>query len=794
MNESARADAGRPAAPQPYLRRPRLHARLDEGVTRPVTVLRAGPGWGKTTLAAAWAAEQPDPGRVAWLTVRHRHAAGAAFRSAVAAVTGADRHEPVLDRISAPLVLVLDDVHLLDGAPARQALAALVAHPPVGLRLVLLCRGEPPLPRADAHTIGMDELAFDDAEAADLVALFGGGDPTAGEGWPLGLRLAAESDSSGALDDYLWREVVAVQPPAVRRFLLRTSIVSRFTPALAEELTGTLDSASVLDRLARDTGLVSGDGHFRYHRQLRAMLARRLEVEAPDQAVRLHGVAARWYAAQFAVPEALAHAGDAGDWVHLGRLVAELAVTRIVSAERRMVVDAVQRIPPEFLPTTAELSLCAALVMFFTGDFAAIPSWIERSRAMLADRDPADRLPVDAALSLLEIGTVHRVRGDMAKLVTAATEVLGRLATADSDHLPQLPQLSAVAVNNKGVGLLWTGRLDQAEECLRSALRAARTTGLELIELNASGHLALIAYFRGDLGTAERYAGAARQLAERLGLSTTAQAAAGQLTLALIEVERDRVAEARAHLRQILHIEAHPPEAAIVMMSSVVIVHLLLDAGEAVAARPFPRQARREHVYAQDAPFLQRWMDLLESEIDLALDAPATVVARYRERPAPMPAEQVMLGRALVATGDSSGEQLLTAAADGPDRIAAVQACVSLALLADDRGQKSRAAAAVARAVALAEPDGIRRPFRRLRPTGLDPVPGHRPPELSPPLTERETEVLRFLPSVLTAQEIAENLGVSITTIKAHLRSIYRKLGASRRREAVDIARRLDLL
>jgi LuxR family maltose regulon positive regulatory protein len=62
------------------------------------------------------------------------------------------------------------------------------------------------------------------------------------------------------------------------------------------------------------------------------------------------------------------------------------------------------------------------------------------------------------------------------------------------------------------------------------------------------------------------------------------------------------------------------------------------------------------------------------------------------------------------------------------------------------------------------------------------------------PLSERELEVLQYLPTMLTAGEIAENLTISVNTVKAHMRSIYRKLGAGRRREAVVAARQLGLL
>jgi LuxR family transcriptional regulator, maltose regulon positive regulatory protein len=61
-------------------------------------------------------------------------------------------------------------------------------------------------------------------------------------------------------------------------------------------------------------------------------------------------------------------------------------------------------------------------------------------------------------------------------------------------------------------------------------------------------------------------------------------------------------------------------------------------------------------------------------------------------------------------------------------------------------------------------------------------------------LSEREAEVLQYLPTMLTAGEIAAELGVSVNTVKAHLRSIYRKLDAARRREAVLRAHEFGLL
>jgi LuxR family maltose regulon positive regulatory protein len=62
------------------------------------------------------------------------------------------------------------------------------------------------------------------------------------------------------------------------------------------------------------------------------------------------------------------------------------------------------------------------------------------------------------------------------------------------------------------------------------------------------------------------------------------------------------------------------------------------------------------------------------------------------------------------------------------------------------------------------------------------------------PLSEREQVVLSYLPSWVSSSEIAAELYISLNTLKSHLRSIYRKLGASSRREAVVQARSRGLL
>ena len=83
--------------------------------------------------------------------------------------------------------------------------------------------------------------------------------------------------------------------------------------------------------------------------------------------------------------------------------------------------------------------------------------------------------------------------------------------------------------------------------------------------------------------------------------------------------------------------------------------------------------------------------------------------------------------------------------------------------------------------------------FERVRRAAAD-VAGRTPTvriDLVEPLTDREWDVIRYLPSRLTVREIAAELYVSVNTLKSHMKAVYRKLGVSSRQEAAGVARTL---
>jgi len=817
MSEPASAPGWVPTVP-----RPRLFALLDDGARRPVTLVQAGPGWGKTTLAASWMGSRP--GAYAWVTLTPRQREVRALRTAVGGVlepAGVVIVDGCAQDAPGPVTLVLDDLQALDGSPAAADLAAFVECRPDWLRFLLISRTEPALPlhrlraAGELTEIGAADLAFT-AEEVPGDAL------ERTEGWPLGMRLAAEArHPEEATRDYLLREVVDAQPPAVRRFLLRTCFPDLISADLATALTGETHGRQILEHLRRSTGFVchSADDSrwFRYHHQLRDALREQFEVEDPEATAALHGLIARWYAQEPMAAEALRHARLAGDWAYVGRLVAEQGIAMIMSSRRHELYDTIRRIPARLLPTTAELSLCAAVLMYANGNQPALRERLARSRRQLAGRAPEQRLAIEASLAAFEAAAVVRVSGDMPALVAATTGVLELLRPARLDQLPSLLELRAFALANKGVGLLWTGTLDQADQFLWAGLSAARASGVQLVEINAQGYLGLLAYLQGSLGEAQEHAAAAAGMARQIRMESAPQAAMAHLVVALVEIERNRSAEAQTAMRRALHSEMNPYEAMTAMLAMLVRVQLLLAGDDPAAARALLETARDQRPPTLIAPRLDRMLRVTESELALALHEPLRVIALFRTaEPDLRPAEQVCLGRAYLALGEyAAAEELLSRAGNSPDMVAAVTAWIALALLAEAQGHVSRSVDAMSRAGTLARRNGIRRPFRRFDPARIAALAGRQrwleeddntgpfgfetpahpgAAALTEPLSERERDVLRFLPTVLTANEIAASLGISVNTVKAHMRAIYRKLGATRRREAVVRARQQGLL
>lgn len=392
-----------PTVPGTFVRRDRLVEQLTDGARSPLTLVNGPAGAGKTLLVADWITAC-EPGSVAWLTVESQDSAPGVFWSYVLhafrrhgvalpesigspALPGEVDHS-LLARLAAWLneqdsrvVLVLDEFDRVAGSAAvADELQFVLRHAGDGLRLVIISRTEPLLPlyryRAAGELVDIraDDLAFRAEETATLIDRHGLPLPAEAartltertEGWAAGLRLcvlAAQraDDPEGFLKDFeaghstvadfLLGEVLRAHPAETQDLLLRTSILEKTHPDLANALTGRDDAEPVLEELQRTNAFVEPLGHswYRLHSLFAEILRVHLRVRHPGLEPELHRTAAEWLSRAGLLDEALRHAADAGDWELASvELVDHLAIGRLLtglSAER--LDDLFARMTPE---------------------------------------------------------------------------------------------------------------------------------------------------------------------------------------------------------------------------------------------------------------------------------------------------------------------------------------------------------------------------------------------------------------------------------------------------------------
>ena len=275
-----------PVAPD-ILVRARLVDLLNEGRGRPLTLVSAPAGYGKSTLASRWVAVCEFPS--AWVALDTDDGDLRTFLSYVVAAIqtafpeaggrtrpalAAPRLPPVsalarfllndLDEIGEPFILVLDDYHRVTGTAVHDLLSELLAHPPDGMHLVLVTRRDPPLPistlraRGQVTEVRVADLRFTSDETAAFLGqvLRTTVDTNTAavleektEGWVTGLRLAAMSLQNREdlghmarglrgdfhyIADYLVTEVVSRQTPAIASYMMEASLFDRFCASLCD--------------------------------------------------------------------------------------------------------------------------------------------------------------------------------------------------------------------------------------------------------------------------------------------------------------------------------------------------------------------------------------------------------------------------------------------------------------------------------------------------------------------------------------------------------------------------------
>jgi LuxR family maltose regulon positive regulatory protein len=876
-----------PRAPKAAVLRPRLLDALDAGVQGPITLVAAPAGAGKSALLSSWIAEGRAPGPVAWLSLDTddadrrrfwravlRALAQATSDDAVSALDVSPR-EPMrtelvlpalvdaLDGREEPVVLVLDDFHQVIDT-VNDDLERLARFPPPALRLVIITRADP--------SIGLGRLRLEgsltEVRAADLAftldeagALFEAvGIPLAPEalatlwrrteGWAAALRLAAVSlqhrpdpgdfiehfaGTDATISDYLVSEVLARQPPDLRDFLLRTSVVDTLSADLADALTGTSDAQRMLARLEHGGVLTTpldehGTWH-RYHPLFAELLRAELRAQLPEETPQLHRRAASWLAAHDDDAAALRHAAAAGAW----DLAAELTTTRwfhmMIDGEMGALRPILETMPRELVEASPELALAFGGALLARGEHAAAQRYLQRAEegeALVAPERRAEFAASRAAMGLYE----GRMRGDPIGALERARTLLERDAVLEDGALAT--GVRSFVLAQLGIVELWTGDLDSATAHLEGAHAAAVDEQMDWTALAAGAHLAAARVFRGEIPRAVRHAGEAIALAERRGWSRAGPAGVAYTVQAAVALQRGRRDDAAAYVDRASEAIDHARDRPLRAAHGLNRALLLTDAGESEAALDVLQAAREQ---LGDWPLLAPLGNMMLAQEGLLRaavgerEAARALLARAESEAATSGAVANAIARLRLLDGDPAEARTVLAPhlttrdgapRDGVPLSVRAESWLLDALALDALADHDEAAQALERALDIAEPAGllrliethgaIVRPLlrRHLRHDTAHPamvgealdsierrgarqsrMPGVL---LAEPLSDREQAILRYLPTMMSNQEIAGELFVSVNTVKTHLKAIYRKLDATGRREAVERGRALGLM
>lgn len=750
-----------------------------------------------------------------------------------------------LARLPGPMTLIVDDAHLLTDPLVLAGFEYLLQHAPPGFAVVVCARFEPPvrwhgLPLAARLTrIGADELAFSPAQVRELCGQHGChlDDRAAAElarltgGWPAlvriaalhfvahpgepGVALAAFAHPAPAVSDFLRTELIGPLPPPLRQFLLYTAIPESFTPALAEALAGP-GARHLLRELERvnfplSRQLDEGESQLTHHPLVHAHLRDEIRYATPG------------LARELALRTAAFHDRAGRPLAALPHLLTEPSVEPIADfLRRRGIVLVLDGAGPALFDAITELRPALNDDPFV---------WLLRAVDALAHGDRA------GAVTCLELA--HNGSGTTTSVAPAAWLAPLRQAVAVDTALvretadqPDPPQVEAVghagvdgylATQLATAQVLYGNRIEGSRQ-LRRGLLLATGANQPRLALRSLTRLAATAGLDDAVTQMRERAGRALVLAADHTLapsSDTAHALALSLYGAFLQGDSWDAAQAAT-----LSVTREQPDGSTIPVAgwSADVVGRLLgfhtgtDRHDAAAGLRHSMMALLE----QGGPLPVAAEGLLPHVVRVLLEVrePRTAQLLIEHAGAVIGAtpriELCRATSALAENGRAAAQQLFAPVLEQSEALPPIDRATLWLLYAvrsDTGDRRHRVRRGLDNALAAATPQQLMRPFLEV-PGSIALLDDHagsfgdheafvervrhhtqaRRPAVENLLTAAEMTVLRHLPSGRTAEQIATALGVSVNTVKTHMRGVYAKFGVHSRPAALERARRDGIL
>jgi LuxR family maltose regulon positive regulatory protein len=728
-----------------------------------------------------------------------------------------------MEQVGRDIILLLDDYHVIEDQAIHEAMLFLLDHLPANVHLVLSTRTDPELPlsrfrvRGQMIEIRSSDLHFTREEATSFLVQSVGlplSEEDAAtlhqrtEGWIAGLQLAALSlrkrqDLSGFVKefagshryllDYVQQDILTRLPVPLQDFLLQTSIVTSMNAAVCQAVTARPtreECQQMLEEVERANLFVMPLDEqrqwYRFHDLFREALRARLQASQPELLPLLHIRAASFYEAAGELREASAHALAAPDYSLAASLMEQAAPQFWLSGEARTVHTWVFSLPDAILRAHLRLALGAALRFVNSVNLGNETLYVGMQIQMeqtFTRMDEILRRKRELSLSDAEVALIQR----RLRLLRALIEARAVVKRGDSErlrHLAQeteaLPADSEVSWNMIPLSFtFWLHVMFEGEAAsLISRLQIAKQVIIEaadrLMTIRVMSWLTRAYTYAAQLHLARQEALSALALVEQIGGRTPIE---GFLyySLLIVSYTQNRLEEASDWLKLMLRSAQDWQQVELLVMGELFSARLALARGDLEAAH----QA------------LHRLEALIEQE-GYATHAPWVITLRV----------QLWLAEAnLAQASEWAAQTTFSPETWDPLHRWEVLMLVRVSLAQQQRGQSEQAVRVATRLAQMTRSEGHARvyldvgePIIKQAREVFHPHHAEAPRGSVSPLSLQEQRVLRRLCAGQTYAEMAEALVVSPNTIKTQVSSIYRKLGVSRRAEAIALAARLRLL
>ncbi len=663
--------------------------------------------------------------------------------------------------------------------------------------------------------------------------------------------IASFSGSHRFLVDYLMDEVVNRQRPEVQSFLLSTSILERLCAPLCDALPDATPHSEAILKLLEQANLfvvaLDDQGNwFRYHHLFRDFLQTRLNKTQPERINRLHRAACEWLAAHAYLREAASHAFQTRDWEYAAAFVEQHSFDLIIHSDISTMYEWGAAFPEGVMQTRPLLSLqqCLALAYSFRRkNRLRIETRLQQVDQLILTME--DKQQVDGLVDLAAVVRTFQafapdLAADPRELLSLAQHMLNNYSEADPARFSGLLM----------TGYAYLALLDPqgADHALETARQIALRERLYFGIVESTFHLARLAHSQGQLRRAVEISRQGQaDIATILVHPEQELPALGCLEVALgcVLLEQDCLEEAEGYLRRGLDLMGGGMNPYYLMTAYVALFRLCeiqdrqqevfkpLDHLEAAwpdisfctrglrvgyLLRSAPKDQKS---LAEAAAWCQENSSSLEENVNLPGLGPFGAGEAYYLANLTWIRAQIAFGKAQTVTSYLVRQLDLASAAGLANRVIELSLLEAQAWWAE--GEDQLALAALERALAVAQPAGYLRIFdqgadltqalieaarrgvfkeyierilasiRRPKAYKLERGGAAKTP-YGQSLSERELDVLRLIAQGATNQEVAEQLVITVGTVKSHINHILGKLDAHNRTEAVAHARSLGLI